>query len=82
MRELLIAFLLGRLPKEKASMIPLGHAALCLDCEFIVHAKQNRCSHCDSTALMSVSSVLGRNPAGAMALIHGRSFEPRKAVNQ
>jgi hypothetical protein len=77
-KELLIALLLGRRPSERTSMIPMDHASLCLDCEFIVHAKHSRCPHCDSKALANVGRILNRKTSAKVIHIQSWSFAPRR----
>ena len=42
------------------SVIPLGHAVLCLDCNAVSNANRE-CPACSSRALMNLSSVLNRD---------------------
>ncbi|GEM_PF-2870977 len=41
------------------SIIPLRDSFLCVDCENVTHAKHGRCLKCDSTAVVSVSVIVG-----------------------
>jgi len=52
------------------SIIPLFHAAICLDCNCVTDANQV-CPACSSRALMNLSSVLNRRSMSGYSVKRG-----------
>ena len=65
---------------EPVELIPLDHAVLCEDCQMISRGRNDHCLSCGSHSILSLASVLGRQPATSLQQKPIPSAEPETLV--